>query len=301
MGRIKRARMHVTVGAALFVGLVLGAPHARPADVSDHGRAFDVREAALYRCVIELGEALHGESVAADSDGRISKSEPDGQAYSGVTSCRIFQSDLPASSDVASLAQTMRREVDLYWQKLQGMSPAQRRACAAVWRQTWNRALEAVSAGVHGKGFPALGQGPIPRGLSAVQEELFVRASFDRAATRIFETDDARRSMMRQKDGFDISSGCFGTLDLAVTRAENVVFFMEKKLDSMFRHGNIPASLFTEFWVIIQHADLACGFQKQGLQLLKTWGPRQNFPDRLITSLETRLSAPGRWWCEGGK
>lgn len=141
----------------------------------------------------------------------------------------------------------------------------------------------------------------MPRGLSTVQEELFVRASFDRAATRIFETDDARRSTTRRTEGFDIPSDCFGTLDLAVARAENVVFFIEKKLDSMFRDGEIPASLFTEFWLIIQHADLACGFQSQGLQLLKTWGPRQNFPDRLITSLETRLSAPGRWWCGGGK
>lgn len=146
--------------------------------------------------------------------------------------------------------------------------------CHSIWNTDWEDAT-------------AKTQDKIPSvysKLSPIEQEVIYRSLLDQSITEI-AMQTGRFYIKREKGSCDNIAA-----NVMFVRSENVAFLRNNNVEALFQSSKLNPKLFRDLWFIIQHADLHVSFQEKWLKIFKRAVHAQNFPERLVNSLEERIN-----------
>lgn len=180
-----------------------------------------------------------------------------------------------------ALNDVVRSSMMGYVSRVSSFEKEARGKCFRHWRDDWEEVLAIERA----PEFTTFASETVTDPRSVFSEryyKLYRRAEFERNMTLLIQ----RRNYPSKAPEDD----CYSMwMSLIVARADNVGFLLQNGFIEDLQQGKMPASVYPQFWLMVQHADLHVDFQKDVLEVLEQVGPEKPFPERLINSLRDRV------------
>lgn len=196
----------------------------------------------------------------------------------------LVENEIP--ENVCHVANTLndvvRSSLQNYVNRVSSFDKFARGECFRRWKDDWEEVF-AVERAPEFKRFASETVTDPRSRFSDRYYKLFRRAEFERNMTLLIQ----KRKYPSKAPADD----CYSMwMSLIGARADNVGFLLQNGFVDDLQQGKMPPSVYPQFWLIVQHADLHVDFQKEVLQILETSGAENQFPERLITSLRDRVA-----------